>query len=41
MFFTKPFEAAFKRLPDDLIEKFGLDIEDFLKFTTNNLPNGN
>ena len=41
MFFTKPFEAAFKRLPDDLIEKFGLDLEDFLTFTTNNLPDGN
>ena len=41
MFFTKPFEAAFKRLPEDLIEKFGLDLEDFLTFTTNNLPNGN
>jgi len=27
LFFTKPFEAAFKRLPDDLIEKFGLDAE--------------
>ena len=27
MFFTKPFEAAFKRLPEDIIEKFALDIE--------------
>jgi hypothetical protein len=27
LFFTTPFETAFKRLPDDLIEKFGLDIE--------------
>lgn len=27
LFFTKPFEKAFKRLPDDLIEKFGLDVE--------------
>lgn len=25
MFFTKPFEKAFKQLPDDLIEAFGLD----------------
>ena len=25
LFFTKPFEAAFKRLPDELVEKFGLD----------------
>lgn len=27
LFFTTPFETAFKRLPDELIEKFGLDIE--------------
>ena len=25
LFFTKPFEDAFKRLPSELIEKFGLD----------------
>jgi len=25
LFFTKPFEKAFKQLPDDLIEAFGLD----------------
>ena len=33
LFFTKPFEQAFKKLPDELIEKFGLDVEDFLAFT--------
>jgi len=33
LFFTKPFENAFKKLPDELIEKFGLDVEDFLAFT--------
>ena len=33
LFFTKPFEAAFKRLPDLLIEKFGLDMVDLLKTT--------
>ena len=27
LFFTKPFEAAFKRLPADLVETFALDIE--------------
>ena len=27
LFFTKPFEKAFERLPDELIEKFALDIE--------------
>ena len=25
LFFTKPFEAAYKRLPSDLVDKFGLD----------------
>ena len=33
LFFTKPFEAAFKRLPDLLIEKFGLDMVDLFKTT--------
>lgn len=33
LFFTKPFEKAFERLPDELIEKFALDIEQFLEFT--------
>lgn len=27
LFFTKPFEKYFKRLPDELIEKYGLDME--------------
>lgn len=25
LFFTKPFEAAYKRLPEDLVEAYGLD----------------
>jgi hypothetical protein len=33
LFFTKPFEQAFKKLPNELIEKFGLDVEDFLAYT--------
>jgi len=33
LFFTKPFEQAFKKLPDELIAKFGLDVEDFLAYT--------
>lgn len=33
MFFTKPFEAAFKRLPDELVERFALDVEKMLKHT--------
>ena len=28
LFFTKPFEAGLKRLPNDLIKAFDLDIED-------------
>lgn len=35
MFFTKPFEAAFKRLPDELVEKFGLDIDNLLEHSLN------
>lgn len=35
-FFTKPFELAFKKLPDDLIEAYGLDIETFLKYVIKN-----
>ena len=27
LFFTKPFEAAFKNLPDDMIESYGFDVE--------------
>lgn len=26
LFFTKPFEAAFKKFPDELVEKYGLDM---------------
>lgn len=33
LFFTKPFESAFKNLPDELIEAYALDIEDLLKHT--------
>jgi hypothetical protein len=31
LFFTKPFEAAFKSLPDDIVEAYGLDVEKLLK----------
>jgi hypothetical protein len=34
LFFTKPFEKAFERLPDELIKSFGLDLDDLLDFTT-------
>jgi hypothetical protein len=33
LFFTTPFEAAFKRLPDELVEKFGLDAMNLFKET--------
>lgn len=32
-FFTKPFENAFKRLPEDIVNAYALEVEDFLKFT--------
>lgn len=31
MFFTKPFENAFKRLPDEVVEKFGLEVDQFVE----------
>ena len=30
-FFSKPFEVGFERLPDELTEAYGLDLEKFLK----------
>ena len=33
LFFTRPFELAYKRLADDVIQAFGLDIDEFLKYT--------
>ena len=35
LFFTKPFEKAFERLPDELVEAYGLDVEQFLQYTIN------
>ena len=32
-FFTKPFESAFKALPEEIIKAYALDVEDLLKFT--------
>ena len=37
LFFTKPFEAAFKNLPDEIIEAFGLDIENLMKHSLKNI----
>jgi len=33
LFFTKPFEKGFKRLPQELRQAYGLDIEEFLDYT--------
>ena len=33
LFFTKPFTQEFKGLSDELVEAFGLDIDNFLKYT--------
>lgn len=34
LFFTKPFDKAFKRLPEDLVEAFGLDAIKLFNSTT-------
>ena len=36
MFFTKPFESSFSRLPDDIIERFALDVESLLSSSIQN-----
>jgi len=33
LFFTKPFEKAFHNLPNELVEAYGLDVEQFLQYT--------
>jgi hypothetical protein len=40
LFFTKPFEKAYKRMPNELIQKYGLDLDKFIDFTLKDLPNG-
>lgn len=37
LFFTKAFDKHYKKLNKDLVESFGLDVEEFLKYTLNNL----
>ena len=34
LFFTKPFEKYFKRLPEELVEKYGLDVENLFNTIT-------
>lgn len=36
LFFTKPFEKNFAKLPDNVIEAYGLDVEDFMEYTLKN-----
>lgn len=38
-FMSEPFEKGFKRLPDDIIEAYGLDVETFLNFVINGKKN--
>jgi len=33
LFFSKTFEDGFKKLPEELIKAYGLDLESFIKFT--------
>ena len=35
-FFSKPFESGFERLPDEVVNAYGLDLESFLQYTLNN-----
>lgn len=34
LFFTKPFEKAFDNLPQELVDRFALDIDNLFEFTT-------
>ena len=34
-FLTTPFERAFKALPDEVVEAYGLDLESFFEYTLN------
>jgi hypothetical protein len=35
LFFTRPFNLAFEKLPEELVEAYSLDLDNFLKFTLN------
>jgi hypothetical protein len=34
LFFTKPFEKHFGKLPNEVVKAYGLDVENFMKQTT-------
>jgi hypothetical protein len=36
LFFTKPFEQAFKNLDKDIVKAFALDVETLMKNSINN-----
>jgi hypothetical protein len=35
LFFTRPFNLAYAKLPEELVEAYSLDLDNFLKFTLN------
>lgn len=35
-FFSRPFDLAFQRLPDELVEAYGLDVENFMELSLRN-----
>lgn len=37
LFFTKPFEKHFKKVSNELTEAFGLEIDEFMRYTLRNL----
>jgi hypothetical protein len=37
MFFTRPFEAAYRNLPDELVKSFGLDVENLFNQQIDNI----
>lgn len=38
-FLSEPFEKGFKKLPNEIIEAYGLDVESFLKYVVNGKKN--
>ena len=32
-FFERPFELAFKKLPDEILQQYSLDVDEFIKFS--------
>jgi hypothetical protein len=36
-FYSRPFNLGFAKLPNELVDAYGLDVEDFLEFTISEL----